>query len=73
MTTPYIEYNSLFPTLPAGKLRHRDHLFEWTRSEFETWANRVANRFGYTVRIQPVGPLDEAVGAPTQMGIFTRE
>jgi 3' terminal RNA ribose 2'-O-methyltransferase Hen1 len=73
VTTPNIEYNSLFPTLPAGKLRHRDHRFEWTRSEFETWANRMASRFGYTVRIQPVGPVDETVGAPTQMGIFVRE
>lgn len=73
VTTPNFEYNSLFPTLPAEKLRHRDHRFEWTRSEFETWANRMANRFGYTVRIQPVGPVDETVGAPTQMGIFVRE
>lgn len=73
VTTPNIEYNSLFPTLPAGKLRHRDHRFEWTRSEFETWANRMASRFGYAVRIQPVGPVDEVLGAPTQMGIFTRE
>jgi 3' terminal RNA ribose 2'-O-methyltransferase Hen1 len=72
VTTPNVEYNALFPTLPAGKFRHRDHRFEWTRGEFETWANRVASRFGYTVRIQPVGPIDETVGAPTQMGIFTR-
>lgn len=73
VTTPNVEYNALFPTLPAGKLRHRDHRFEWSRSEFETWANHMASRFGYTVRIQPVGPIDEAVGAPTQMGIFVRE
>lgn len=72
VTTPNVEYNALFPTLPAGKLRHRDHRFEWTRSEFELWANRMASRYGYTVRIQPVGPVDEALGAPTQMGIFTR-
>lgn len=73
VTTPNIEYNALFPTLPAGKLRHRDHRFEWTRSEFEAWASRMGSRFGYTVRVQPVGPVDEALGAPTQMGIFTRE
>ena len=73
VTTPNIEYNPLFPTLPPGKLRHRDHRFEWTRSEFETWASRMGSRFGYTVRVQPVGPVDEALGAPTQMGIFTRE
>lgn len=73
VTTPNVEYNALFPTLPAGKLRHRDHRYEWTRSEFETWANRIASRFGYAVRIQPVGPVDEVLGAPTQMGIFVRE
>jgi 3' terminal RNA ribose 2'-O-methyltransferase Hen1 len=72
VTTPNVEYNALFPTLPAGKLRHRDHRFEWTRSEFDTWANRIDSRFGYNVRIQPVGPIDEALGAPTQMAIFTR-
>ncbi len=72
VTTPNIEYNSFFPTLPAGKLRHRDHRFEWTRSEFESWADRAATRFGYTVRFQPVGPVDEVLGAPTQMGIFSR-
>jgi len=73
VTTPNVEYNALFPTLPAGKLRHRDHRFEWTRSEFDAWANRMASRYGYAVRIQPVGPVDEALGAPTQMGIFARE
>lgn len=72
VTTPNIEYNALFPTLPAGTLRHRDHRFEWTRSQFEIWANRMATRYGYSVRIQPVGPVDAALGAPTQMGIFTR-
>ena len=72
VTTPNIEYNSLFPTLPAGKLRHRDHRFEWKRDEFETWPNHVATRFGYTVRFQSVGPVDQAHGAPTQMGIFSR-
>lgn len=72
VTTPNMEYNALFPTLPAGKLRHRDHRFEWTRSDFDAWANRIASCYGYAVRIQPVGPVDEALGAPTQMGIFER-
>jgi len=72
ITTPNVEYNSLFPTLPAGKLRHRDHRFEWNRAQFNQWAESVAQRFAYTVRIQPVGPEDAALGAPTQMGVFTR-
>lgn len=70
VTTPNIEYNVRFETLPTGKLRHRDHRFEWTRAEFQTWANRVAERFGYTVKFYPIGTEDPEVGAPTQMGVF---
>jgi hypothetical protein len=66
-----VEYNVKFETMPAGQLRHRDHRFEWTRAEFEGWANRMAERFGYVVRFLPIGPEDSAVGAPTQMGVFT--
>lgn len=73
VTTPNREYNVLWETLPAGKFRHTDHRFEWTRSEFTEWAGGVADRFGYSVRFSPVGPEDEALGAPTQMGIFERE
>ena len=72
LTTPNAEYNVRWPSLPAGRFRHRDHRFEWTRAEFEAWARRVADRFGYAVRFAPVGPVDADVGAPTQMGIFTR-
>ncbi len=70
MTTPNAEYNVRWETLPAGKFRHRDHRFEWTRPEFEVWAGRVAARLGYSVRFLPVGPEDPEVGAPTQMGVF---
>ena len=72
LTTPNVEYNVRFEGLPAGKLRHRDHRFEWTRAEFQAWAERVASRFGYGARFLPVGPEDPVVGAPTQMGVFTR-
>jgi 3' terminal RNA ribose 2'-O-methyltransferase Hen1 len=70
ITTPNREYNVKWETLPAGKFRHRDHRFEWTRAEFQEWANRVAGRFGYSVRFLPVGPEDPIVGSPTQMGVF---
>jgi 3' terminal RNA ribose 2'-O-methyltransferase Hen1 len=72
VTTPNAEYNVKFETLPAGKMRHKDHRFEWTRGEFQSWAGAIAGRFGYSVRFLPVGPEDAAVGSPTQMGIFTR-
>jgi 3' terminal RNA ribose 2'-O-methyltransferase Hen1 len=72
VTTPNAEYNVRFETLPAGRLRHRDHRFEWTRAEFATWADRVAERFGYAVRYLPIGPDDPEVGPPTQMAAFSR-
>lgn len=72
VTTPNVEYNVKFDTLHAGTFRHKDHRFEWSRNEFQAWANRIGDRFGYTVRFLPVGPEDEVVGAPSQMGIFTR-
>ena len=72
VTTPNVEYNVRFETLPAGKLRHRDHRFEWTRAEFAAWAGRVAERFGYGVRVEPVGAVDAEVGPATQMAVFAR-
>jgi 3' terminal RNA ribose 2'-O-methyltransferase Hen1 len=71
ITTPNREYNSLFPTLPPGKMRHSDHRFEWTRPEFTEWAEATGERFGYKVQFEPVGPVDETHGAPSQMAIFS--
>jgi 3' terminal RNA ribose 2'-O-methyltransferase Hen1 len=72
LTTPNREFNVKWETLGAGCLRHPDHRFEWTRQEFQQWANGIAGRFGYTVRFVTVGPEDEKLGPPTQMAIFDR-
>jgi 3' terminal RNA ribose 2'-O-methyltransferase Hen1 len=72
LTTPNQEYNVKWETLEAGRFRHPDHRFEWTRQEFQDWATGIAGRFGYAARFVPVGPEDERVGPPTQMGIFER-
>jgi 3' terminal RNA ribose 2'-O-methyltransferase Hen1 len=72
LTTPNVEYNAKFESLPNGKMRHRDHRFEWTRAEFQNWAHSVCSRFGYTVRFLPVGDEDAELGAPTQMGVFSK-
>ncbi len=71
LTTPNAEYNAVFATLLAGEFRHGDHRFEWKRAEFEEWASNVAERFGYAVRFEPIGPQDPALGAPTQMAVFS--
>ena len=70
LTTPNAEYNVKWETLPAGKLRHKDHRFEWTRQAFAHWAQNVGERFGYEVEIAPIGPEDSEVGAPSQMAVF---
>lgn len=77
VTTPNREYNVMWESLPAGAMRHRDHRFEWTREEFERWATRTAERFGYAVEIRGIGEPGVTaeglgVGTPTQMGVFTR-
>lgn len=72
LTTPNQEYNSKWESLPAGEMRHSDHRFEWTRAEFRAWADRISSEFGYSVRYMDIGPVDEQLGAPTQMAIFTR-
>ncbi|MCC6165234.1 MAG: 3' terminal RNA ribose 2'-O-methyltransferase Hen1 [Acidobacteria bacterium] len=72
LTTPNAEYNVKWPSLPAGRFRHQDHRFEWTRVEFQGWATDVASRHGYAVTFQPVGDEDREVGPPTQMAVFTR-
>lgn len=72
ITTPNSEYNVKWETLPAGTFRHRDHRFEWTRAQFQSWAGDIAAPTGYTVRFVSIGPKDPALGPPTQMAVFTR-
>ncbi|MFG2825949.1 3' terminal RNA ribose 2'-O-methyltransferase Hen1 [Streptomyces sp. NPDC048434] len=70
VTTPNVEYNVRWESLPAGHVRHADHRFEWTREEFRQWAREVAARHGYEVSFAPVGPDDPEVGPPTQLAHF---
>lgn len=72
LTTPNREHNVRFEFLEPGKLRHRDHRFEWTRAEFATWAEATAARYGYRVETGGIGPDDDEVGAPTQRALFRR-
>jgi len=73
LTTPNIEYNVVWENLEPGNFRHGDHRFEWTRQEFHEWANSIALKFSYEVRFLSVGKEEQNIGAPTQMGIFTRK
>ena len=72
LTTPNAEYNVKYETLSAGKFRHDDHRFEWTRVEFQSWANAIAQSYQYQVSFEEIGEKDEMVGASSQMAVFVR-
>jgi 2-polyprenyl-3-methyl-5-hydroxy-6-metoxy-1,4-benzoquinol methylase len=77
VTTPNAEYNVLLAGLPAGRFRHADHRFEWTRREFTGWAEGVCARYGYRVELSGVGPEGTSgdgtpVGRPSQLAVFQR-
>lgn len=72
VTTPNSEYNALYPSLAAGRFRHPDHRFEWTRREFADWAEGVCERHGYTVEYRTIGEVDADLGSPTQLALFRK-
>lgn len=72
VTTPNSEYNVLFEGMEPGTMRHSDHRFEWSRSEFHHWAESVAKAYGYEVRYEGIGSEDPTYGHPTQVAIFSR-
>jgi hypothetical protein len=63
---------TMFESMAEGQLRHPDHRFEWTRAEFQAWVDSVTARFPYSATIEPLGDVDAALGAPSQMAIFER-
>ena len=65
LTTPNREFNVKWETLGAGRFRHPDHRFEWTRQEFRDWAQAITRRFDYAGRFVAVGPEDQKLGPPT--------
>ncbi|XP_005388887.1 PREDICTED: small RNA 2'-O-methyltransferase [Chinchilla lanigera] len=72
ISTPNSEFNPLFPIVT---LRDADHKFEWNRTEFQTWALEVANRYNYSVEFTGVGTPPagaEHVGFCTQIGVFRK-
>ena len=72
VTTPNAEYNVRYESLAAGTMRHRDHRFEWTRTQFRDWAVAAAAAYDYTVRFLPVGAEDTELGSPTQLAVFRK-
>ncbi|TIQ92555.1 MAG: 3' terminal RNA ribose 2'-O-methyltransferase Hen1 [Mesorhizobium sp.] len=72
VTTPNTDYNALFANLAPGAFRHPDHRFEWSRAQFEAWAAKIGETYGYAAAFSGIGAEDPVLGAPTQMAVFTR-
>jgi len=70
ITTPNADYNTHWPSLSAGKFRHSDHRFEWTRDQFKEWAEKVSSAYQYVSELFEIGEIDGDLGAPTQMAVF---
>ncbi len=71
VTTPNKEYNVVFENMSEEAMRHDDHRFEWTRAEFQDWAEGLSEKYNYKVKFFSIGEEDEKYGAPSQMGVFT--
>lgn len=79
ITTPNVEFNSLF-TFEKGRIfRHDDHKFEWTREQFQCWCDNICLRFpDYIVQFYGIGPPPlpsqiETHGYCSQMALFIRK
>ena len=70
ITTPNRDYNVLWETLPAGRFRHPDHRFEWSREEFREWVDSV--KHDYEASISGLGEEHPEFGCPSQMAVFQR-
>ncbi len=72
MTTPNADFNDALG-VPRGRFRHPDHRFEWGRDRFRSWCAGVAARTAYAVSCSDLGVRRGAMGAESQMALFSRE
>ncbi|XP_022823813.1 uncharacterized protein LOC111354527 isoform X2 [Spodoptera litura] len=74
-TTPNADFNVLFKALEKNGLRRMDHLFEWTREQFNDWCSNIVVRYpNYTVTCQGIGPGPPGTlhhGCCSQLCLFT--
>jgi 3' terminal RNA ribose 2'-O-methyltransferase Hen1 len=71
VTTPNAEFNVLLG-VPPHRFRHPDHRFEWGRAKFRAWAEGVAARNNYAVRVRDVAGTHPVYGGASQMAVFSR-
>lgn len=71
VTTPNADMNARLG-VPPGRFRHPEHRFEWGRAKFVRWADGVAGRRGYGVRVEGLGGWPGVHPGATQMAVFSR-
>lgn len=71
VTTPNAEYNPVLG-VPASRMRHPGHRFEWSRARFARWAEGVAARTGYDVACRDICGAHPQLGGASQMAVFKR-
>ncbi|MBE0454637.1 methyltransferase [Roseovarius autotrophicus] len=71
VTTPNAEYNPVLG-VPASRMRHPEHQFEWDRARFARWAGGVAARTGYDVACRDICGAHPQLGGASQMAVFSR-
>ncbi|GGD42175.1 methyltransferase domain-containing protein [Sinisalibacter lacisalsi] len=69
ITTPNAEFNPLLG-VPANRMRHADHRFEWGRARFQRWCQRAAGAAGYVVRVDDIAGCHPELGGASQMAVF---
>lgn len=69
VTTPNAEYNPVLG-VPASRMRHPGHRFEWRRARFARWAEGVAARTGYDVACRDICGAHPQLGGASQMALF---
>ncbi|XP_039288772.1 serine-rich adhesin for platelets [Nilaparvata lugens] len=73
-TTPNSDFNVLF--INFSGFRHDDHKFEWSRKEFEAWANNICVQYPdyevHFIGIGPPPPGKEHLGYCSQGAVFMR-
>ncbi|XP_015113741.1 uncharacterized protein LOC107038909 isoform X2 [Diachasma alloeum] len=74
-TTPNADFNVLFKGMNG--FRHWDHKFEWSREQFQDWANNIITRYpNYRVHLTGIcngPPGSEDLGHCSQMATFIRK
>ena len=58
--------------LVRGKGSNPGSLFDYVNDRPYVWASETAEKYGYAVRFSEIGDSDETLGAPAQMGVFTK-